>query len=423
MRVGPGGLVYVVVTVLILGAAIYTQANLLFWAFGLMVGGLLVSILVALQVLRGVSVQRLPTSHGVVGEMLVLRYQLVNRGWLPVFGVIIHETWGRRRWLRAGWKRSGPIAEKPPRLAGRPFGWVLHLGPHQTLQAEAPCWPARRGQLSFERIVLSTSFPFGVIRKVVDIVQPGQVLVYPQLFRFNRRVLFKLSQIDPAGRKRVEKAGGHEEFFGLREYRSGDNPRMIDWKHSARLGTLISREMTQPSPPRIMLVLDLSHVPAPPPSASARLRLRPRKSKTADHGALPLLSDDPVEQAISLAASLVCDSHFHGYQIGLAVLGVQAPVFPVHHSLPHRTKMLEVLSTLDVTQRRDDLPPLSMPASVVIRPGLAESRRGQPGAGTAQVLSTAQMHNYLTADGVSSQALLTRRPARTSKRQELRGLS
>jgi uncharacterized protein (DUF58 family) len=421
LRIGPGGLVYVVVTVLILGAAMYTQANLLFWAFGLMIGGLLVSLAMAWQVLRGVSVQRLPSSHGVAGEMLVLRYQLVNRGWLPVFGVIIHETWGRRSLFRAGWKRAGPISLKPPRLAGRPFGWVLHLGPHQTLQAEAPCWPLRRGELAFERVVISTSFPFGVIRKVVEFTQPVSVLVYPQLFRFNRRVLFKLSQIDPSGSKRVEKSGGNEEFFGLRDYRSGDNPRMIDWKHSARLGTLIAREMTQPSPPRIMLVLDLTNLPRTP-TGTGKDRLGRRLKRQMRDAHMPMLSDDPIEQAISLAASLVCDAHFHGYQIGLAVLGVSAPTFHIHHSLPHRTRMLEVLSTLDITQTRTDPPAMPMPASVVIRPGAGDARRGiAPGSG-AMVLGTAEMQQYVAAESIPSHVLLTRRPVRTSKRQDLAGV-
>lgn len=420
IRIGPGGMVYVVVTLLILGAAIYTQANLLFWAFGLMVGGLIVSLVLSVQMLRGVSIQRLPPAHGVAGEMLLIRYSVVNRSWLPVFGLVIHETWGPRRWFGEGYRRSGPIADRPRRLAGRPFGWVQHIGPHQTIQAEAPCWPLRRGHLDFERIVISSSFPFGVTRKIVEVDQPGRVLVYPPLFRFNRRVLFKLSQVDPGGRKRVEKAGGAEEFFGLREYRSGDSPRMIDWKHSARMGTLIAREMTHPSPPRIMLLLDLSAPPAkargPTPAARGiRQALRRRLASPAARDKA-LTAADPVEQAICLAASLVCDAHFHGYQIGMAVLGVAAPTFPVHHSLPHRTKMLEALSTLDVTLRRAAEPMMNVPPSVIIRPG-GGGRGG--GDGRATVLTTADIDQYITMSPGGTLSLLSRRPVRLSRRQEL----
>src|SRR5690606_25165852 len=132
---------------------------------------------------RSLEVQRLLPSHGVCGEPLVLRYQIKNRSWLPVFSLVVQESWGKGA---RGWKRVGPIAEKPPRLKGRPIGWVLHLGPHQAIQAEATCWPLRRGPLTFERIVLSTSFPFGVVRKVVEFRHHSSLLVYPHLFRLNR---------------------------------------------------------------------------------------------------------------------------------------------------------------------------------------------------------------------------------------------
>src|SRR5690606_15223189 len=100
-------------TALIVGAANYTQANLLFWAFGLMIGGFVVSMLLAWQSLRGLEVQRLLPSHGVCGEPLVVRYQIKNRGWLPAFSLIVQETWGKGE---RGWKRIGPVAEQPPRL-------------------------------------------------------------------------------------------------------------------------------------------------------------------------------------------------------------------------------------------------------------------------------------------------------------------
>ena len=39
-RAGPGGLVYVAASGMILAGAVYTQSNLLFWAFGLMTGAM-----------------------------------------------------------------------------------------------------------------------------------------------------------------------------------------------------------------------------------------------------------------------------------------------------------------------------------------------------------------------------------------------
>jgi uncharacterized protein (DUF58 family) len=318
IQIGPNGLIYLVATALILGTAIYTQANLLFWGLGLMLGVLVVSVAITWKTLRGVEIQRVLPTHGVVGEPLMLRYQIKNCSRLAIFSLVIAEHWGRGK---KGWRRTGPIAASPQRLRGQPFGWVLHLGPQQSIQAETSCWPLQRGGLDFKRIDITSTFPFGIIRKVVEFHQPAQLLIYPQLHRMNRRVTGSLSQIDTSGQRRVERAGGLEEFFGLRDYRVGDSLKMFDWKRTAHTGNLVVRELTHPSPPRIMVLLDLTDH-APPQDAD------------------PLAQRNCREQAISLAASVICEAYFGGYQVGLAVLGLGGAPFPVHHSLPHRTRRL-----------------------------------------------------------------------------------
>src|SRR5690606_37185121 len=138
---GPGGVVYVVCTALILSGALYTQANLLFWAFGLTMGGLAVSVVLSLVVLRSMSVQRLLPAQGVAGRPLALRYRITNEGWVPVFGLIVNEAWRRegRWWWPLGRRAAAndPTRQKPPRLKAAPISWALHVGPGQTVQVEA----------------------------------------------------------------------------------------------------------------------------------------------------------------------------------------------------------------------------------------------------------------------------------------------
>src|SRR5690606_21260727 len=114
--------------------------------------------------------------------------------------------------------------------------------------------------------------------------------------------------------------GGTEEFFGLRPYRFGDSFKTIDWKHSARTGSLISREFTQPSPPKIMLLLDLTRQeqPSPDPTTDQHPKSDAQEGRPSRRRPKPSRPDphDPVERAISLAASLVCDAYFYGYQVG-----------------------------------------------------------------------------------------------------------
>ncbi len=410
-QVGPGGAMYLIVTLLLLIVARFTQANMLFWAFGLMVGGLVVSLSLSWMMMRGLSVERLLPGHVVANEPMALRYHVVNhKRWLPSFGLVISEDWGTKR---QGWRVEGPLVESPRRLGGRPFGWVLHVGPHQAVQAEATCWPLRRGMLHFDRVIVSSSFPFGIVRRVIELAEPDDALVYPRLFRMNRRTLHRLSETPISGKKHLERGGGHEEFFGLRDYRAGDSLKTIDWKRSARTGDLVTREMTQPSPPIIMIVLDLSELP-PPSKPTAARRRRWWFGKSSEGLVDPF---DENERAVSLTASLVCDAHFNGYQTGLIVLGAECMAFPVHHSLPHRTKMLESLAMLDVYRKPVKSPTLPAQPSVFIRPGRAASG-SIPGRQTQ--LGSAHLEEYTElTDGHGSPVLMSR-PGLRSRRQQLR---
>lgn len=415
IQIGPGGMLYLIVALLLLGASIYTQANLLFWSFGLMVGGLMISVLLSLLALRKLTVQRLLPGHGVVGEAMVIRYRLANRRrLLPGFNLVIREQWGKGR---RGWRHDGPIAEDPQRLAGQPTGWVLHLGPSQTVQAEAMCWPLKRGMLKFERIEVSSSFPFGVVRKVLDIPQPDEVLIYPRLYRMNRRLLGRMTQVDMTGRKQLDRSGGTEEFFGLRPYRTGDSFKTIDWKHSARSGALVSREFTQPSPPKIMLLLDLTKRPQPP-SVAADEEKHAAHSLFHRHKHRPTRPDpsDPIERAVSLTASLVCDAYFYGYQVGLVVAGARCLSFPLHHSLPHRAKILEALSTLDATQPAASDQTPSVDPTVLVHCGGAQRPAGDH---RCLVLGAAHMEQFVREVEGGMTDLLTRRTAPVNRRDEL----
>lgn len=422
IQIGSGGVVFLLVTALILSAAIYTQANLLFWAFGLMIGGLFASVLLSWQTLRNVQVQRLLPSSGIAGDPMVIRYHLTNKSWMPAFSVVIVETWGKGR---RGWRKTGPVANSPPQLLGRPHGWLLHIGPNQTMQAEAPCWPLTRGPLRFERIVLSTTFPFNILRKVVEVQQSGTVLIYPHLYRINRRLLFSLSSIDPSGKQHLDRGGGTEEFFGLRQYRAGDSLKMIDWKRSARTNELITREMTQPSPPRMLVLLDLRKLDeaAKESAEAAGIATNPPKRKgwRKRKQSAPTHKDLVLERTISLAASLICEAYFQGYQVGLTVAGAACASFPVHHSLPHRTKILEALAQLDMQRPLGAADGLAALPSVVVWPGHGDGGKASATGQGTTVLGAADMDQYVSEVDGGFETFLMRRNRPQSKRDELAG--
>src|SRR5690606_9305186 len=107
-------------------------------------------------------------------------------------------------------------------LAGSPHTWVMHMGPAIRKQAEAPCFPQRRGLVTFETMVLECGFPFEVFRCVRRVRESGQLLVYPRIHDLDRRQLAKALRVDLIGGRQAMRPGLGQEFFGLRQYRPGD---------------------------------------------------------------------------------------------------------------------------------------------------------------------------------------------------------
>jgi len=83
------------------------------------------------------------------------------------------------------------------------------------------------------------------------------VRVYPDFSRLTGFALMAtdhhLSQLGVLQRRR---RGEGMDFHQLREYREGDPPRQIDWKASARMRKLISREYQDERDQQIVLLLD-----------------------------------------------------------------------------------------------------------------------------------------------------------------------
>src|SRR5690349_9346465 len=72
------GFVFFGITLFVMIAAVNSQTNLLFLAFGLMLGGLIVSGLLSWISLRNVEIKRLMSDHVVAGEPAEIQYLLTN---------------------------------------------------------------------------------------------------------------------------------------------------------------------------------------------------------------------------------------------------------------------------------------------------------------------------------------------------------
>lgn len=330
--------------VVVLTSTVLSQANLLFFLSGLLIGILGINALWSALGLWGVMVRRIEPSRAIQGEDTPIRYVLNSGGWLPMGAVLIDE---------------GDLS------FDQDAGCVLYLGRRARTTAESTLNPSRRGRLKLTYLRVRSSFPFGLTRAERRFTRPGEILVYPRVYRVAKPLRATSGLWREGGKAELTAIGSGGDFAGLREYRAGDAVRMIDWKRTAKTGKLMIREHTRPSPPRVMLALDVQ-------SGSP--------------------SDEENERAIMLAASMVCAAHDHGMPIGLVLVGAEGRFHRPHLSVPHRDDILDTLARMEPGTGDDQKRVASLKPSIWI---LASSRGAAPFAPDMLVIQSADAPRLL----------------------------
>jgi uncharacterized protein (DUF58 family) len=294
---------YFAATAFVLIATVNSGTNLLYFLFGLMVGALVVSILFSALSLRKVSITRSYSDHVVAGEPADVEYTVTN---------------GKRFWPALAIR----FWEESDFLVNARSAFVLYVPPRSSVTLVTQLVAPRRGSLKLSMIGFSCAFPFGFLARTLYRRFPQDLVVYPRIGMLNRHLALQYRESIESGTMTSNVRGGNDEFYGLREYRSGDNIRAIHWRSTARTQRLVIREMSANSPPQLIVVLNL-------------------------RGARPG-EEALVERAIELTASLICYGFFENFAVGLAIAGElsEAPPTP-HMGREARSEMLHRLAVLD----------------------------------------------------------------------------
>ncbi|MGA3068287.1 MAG: DUF58 domain-containing protein, partial [Tepidisphaeraceae bacterium] len=233
------GLIYCGMMMFLGLAAVNTQANLLFAVFGLMVGVLFISVGACRLVLMKVRVQRVIPENAAVGETATVQYRFHNaKLFWPTLSITLAELESAQAFVR------------------QPHAYALHVAPGTTAVINVELAPSRRGIYRLGSYQLSTSFPFGFIKRAVLRRKEDTILIYPPVGEVSPRLLQLCRSAERTGANRKPRRGGSDEFYGVKEFRPGENPRWIHWRRSARTGQLVVRDMAQISPPRLLILLD-----------------------------------------------------------------------------------------------------------------------------------------------------------------------
>jgi uncharacterized protein (DUF58 family) len=335
------GVIYVLVTLVIGIAALNTGNNLLYIVVAAMLAAILVSGIVSALVLRSLELEvRLP-EHMFAGRPVVGRILLRNpRRFLPSFSIRVvparkekdnkirkHWKWERttfafplnrapeNQWLRLrDWRvQRVDVAPSAPGI----FEGMIYfpfLPPGADLTADLELRFDRRGRYCESSFGVATRFPFAFLTKTRDIALKREVLVYPAVEPPD-----ELFEILPLVRGEWESfvRGRGSDLYRIREYMPEDSARHVDWKATAKSGSLKVREFSREDERKLCIVFD--------------------------NPAVGLISPQAYERAVNLAASLAWHFSSQDAEVSFVVSG-----------FGHGSDVHEFLSRLAVIEAHTD---------------------------------------------------------------------
>lgn len=213
LEITKSGWLFIALTLAVGFAAINSGSNLLHAVFGAQMALIIGSGMLSERAVFRAEARRVLAEAIHAETPTPLRVELTNRSaGGELFSVSVEDDDGEQP------GECGPV-------------FAVRLAPKQTTTLHTTVTMPSRGRHTLPKAVVATRFPFGLFVKRRDMAAPPEVTVYPKLHpvRVEAGTRHRPGTGEASGR--ISRVG---EFFGMREYRDGDDPRRIDWRTVAR---------------------------------------------------------------------------------------------------------------------------------------------------------------------------------------------
>ena len=271
------GIVYVVIVLVIGIAALNTGNNLLYIVVAAMLAAILVSGFASAMVLRALELDVHLPEHVFAGRAMLGRIVLRNpRRWLPSFSVNVvptkkghvgkHWQWtpatfavppGRppeKQWIKFRDYKLQRVSssELPPDIfAGAAYFPFVPAG--SELKADLELRFDHRGLYQQKGFGLATRFPFAFLTKTRHVPLAREIIVYPRVEPADE--FFEVLPMI-TGEFETFARGRGDDLYLIREYMPEDSARHVDWKATAKSGSLKVREFSREDERKLRIVFD-----------------------------------------------------------------------------------------------------------------------------------------------------------------------
>jgi len=218
------------ISLLVVSVVTYVAARILGeWELYLVAFAFLVSVGVAWAFVaatgRRLGLRRsVEPAQPVAGDPLQLTFRVQNGSLLPGLQVTLVDADGA---LGGG---GGPLE-------------LDSLGSRSARVATSGPWPARRGVHHLTDQLALAEDPMGLVRTRRSLGGTLDVTVVPRLTRLPSCSLLADATVRRGGGRRPRRALDASEFHGIRPHNPGEPLNRVDWKATAKTGSLMLREM------------------------------------------------------------------------------------------------------------------------------------------------------------------------------------
>ena len=129
------------------------------------------------------------------------------------------------------------------------------LAPHESKSLTYTAKPTLRGTYPWNKMQVRQRSPWGLVWMDWKTGNAENVDVFPDLIAL-RSLTIKLTLQSAGSIKQSRKFGIGTEFAELREYNAGDDPRLIDWKATARRNRPLVRVLEPEQEQTLIILLD-----------------------------------------------------------------------------------------------------------------------------------------------------------------------
>ncbi len=149
------------------------------------------------------------------------------------------------------------VDEWPQQLQMRNHKLQINIRPRKQVKVSQTLKPVNRGEYVFGKIHLFVNTPLRFFNRRFATEADTMVKCYPAFTRISQYAINSTAITkELSGSKRLRKIGQSMEFEQIKEYISGDDIRTLNWKATARRGSLMVNQFAEEKAQQVYCIID-----------------------------------------------------------------------------------------------------------------------------------------------------------------------